>query len=93
MPIDPPVLPPAAPQLPELLSFVHAARADVSLLRSGRVDVALLIAARDVLLDATERYAAELVRRRLPMPPGLRDDLRLQRRIRGQHRSGSLRHR
>ena len=88
---DPPVVPPAAPQLSELMSLVHAARADVRVLRSGRVDAALLMAARGALLDATERYAAELVRRGLPMPPGLRDDLRLQRRIRGPHRSGSLR--
>jgi hypothetical protein len=70
--------------LGELLLLVRAARGEVHALRAGRVDPALLVAARGVLLDAMESLAAELVRRRLPMPPGLRDDLRLQRGLRGR---------
>ncbi|WP_442277518.1 hypothetical protein [Terrabacter sp. 2YAF2] len=50
------------------------------------MDPALLVAARAVLLDALESLAAELVRRRLPTPPALRDDLRLQRGIHGARR-------
>lgn len=65
------------------MSTVRAASSAVDVLRSGRVDPALLVAARGVLLDALECLAAELDRRRLPVPPALRDELRLQRRIRG----------
>jgi hypothetical protein len=73
------------------MSLVRAARGNVDVLRAGKVDPALLLAARGVLLEAMERYAAELVRLRLPMPPGLRDDLRLQRGIHDRHnRSGRL---
>jgi hypothetical protein len=68
------------------MSLVVVARGDVRALRAGRVDPAMLLAARGVLLDATENYAAELVRRGLPMPPALRDDLRLQRSIRGRQK-------
>jgi hypothetical protein len=52
-------------------------------MRAGRVDPALLLSARGVLLDAMEDFAAELHRCRLPVPPGLRDDLRLLRTIPG----------
>ncbi|MFD1053469.1 hypothetical protein [Terrabacter terrigena] len=69
-------------QLTELLSRVRAARDDVHAQRTGKVDPALLLAARGVLLQSMERYAAELVRRGLPLPPMLRDDLRLQKAIR-----------
>ena len=69
-------------QLAELISGVRAARRDVQVLRAGKVDTALLVAARGVLLEAMENYANELVRRGLPMPPALRDDLRLHRAIR-----------
>ena len=86
MPGDPPVEQPPGVQLVALRSAVHAARCDVDPLRSGRVDPALLVTARAVLLDALEGLAAELVRRRLPMPPALRDDLRLQRGIHGSRR-------
>ena len=73
-------------QLRELMFLVRAAREEVHVSRAGRVDPALLVAARGVLLDALERYAAELVRRGLPVPPGLRDDLRLQRSLRDHQR-------
>ncbi len=86
MPGDPPVEPPPGLQLVALRSAVHAARCDVDAQRSGKVDPALLVAARAVLLEALESLAAELVRRRLPMPPALRDDLRLQRGIHGARR-------
>jgi len=69
-------------QLTELILKVRAARRDVQALRAGKVDPALLLAARGVLLDAMENYATELARRGLPMPPALRDDLRLHRAIR-----------
>ena len=82
MPAVPPAPPTPDSQLEGLKSAVRAARRDVDLRRSGKVDPALLVSARGVLLDALESLAAELVRRRLPMPPALRDDLRLQRRIR-----------
>lgn len=83
MPGNPPLEPRLAHQLPELMAAVRAASNDVDALRTGRVDPALLVAARGVLLEALERLAAELARRRLPLPPALRDELRLQRGIRG----------
>ncbi|GAA2740821.1 hypothetical protein GCM10009868_04470 [Terrabacter aerolatus] len=83
MPGSPPVESSRGPQLAELMARVRAARSEVDVLRSGRVDPAMLVTARGVLLDALEGLAAELLRRRLPVPPALRDELRLQRRIRG----------
>lgn len=83
---DLPVPPPPRSQLGHLMSLVLAAREEVHALRAGKVDPSLLMAARGVLLDASENYAAELVRRGLPMPPALRDDLRLQRSIRGSQK-------
>ena len=82
MPGDVTPPPPPGSRLKDLMAAVRTARDDVESLRSGKVDPALLVSARGVLLDALEHYAAELVRRRLPMPPTLRDDLRLQRGIR-----------
>lgn len=75
--------PTPGPQLRELGSVVRAARRQVDALRSGRVDPALLLAARAELLGAMEDYAAELSRCGLPTPPGLRDELRLHRAIPG----------
>jgi hypothetical protein len=82
MPGDLTPLPPPGSRLEDLMATVRTARDDVESLRTGKVDPALLVSARGVLLDALEVYATELVRRRLPMPPTLRDDLRLQRGIR-----------
>ncbi|GGM89713.1 hypothetical protein GCM10009721_13790 [Terrabacter tumescens] len=82
MPGSSSIPPSSGSHLDDLRTAVRAARSDVELLRSGKVDPALLLTARGVLLEALEIYAAELVRRRLPMPPALRDDLRLQRGIR-----------
>ncbi|MBB2986505.1 hypothetical protein [Terracoccus luteus] len=64
-----------------LMSEVRDARRSVRALRVGKVDPDLLLRARELLLLAMENYAAELVSRRLPIPPTLRDDLRLQRDI------------
>ena len=64
------------------MAQVSAARARVMQLRTGTVDRDLLQLAHGDLLEAMEQYAAELARRRLPIPPALRDDLRLYREIR-----------
>lgn len=77
-----PSLPPGS-HLRELMSVVQTARRKVHLLRAGKVDPALLLAARAQLLGAMEDYAAELSRCGLPTPPGLRDELRLHRAIPG----------
>ena len=63
------------------MAQVASARARVQALRSGTVDREQLQLAHGQLLEAMERYADELVRRRLPIPPVLRDDLRLYREI------------
>lgn len=74
---------PAQPQRPaELMAQVTAARMRVRSLRCGTVDRDQLNLAQDQLLAAMELYAAELERRRLPIPRSLRDDLRLYREIR-----------
>lgn len=64
------------------MAEVTAARARVQALRCGTVDRDQLQLAHDQLLAAMERLAADLARRRLPIPPSLRDDLRLYREIR-----------
>ena len=74
--------PPGHDVLAALRSDVLAARSRVQTLRSGAVDRDELQVAHGVLLEAMEQYAAELDRRRLPTPPGLRDDLRLYRELR-----------
>jgi hypothetical protein len=63
------------------MARVTAARDLVRSLRSGAVSRDQLNLAQGQLLDAMERYAAELDRRRLPIPRSLRDDLRLYREI------------
>ncbi|GAA5018935.1 hypothetical protein GCM10023258_06070 [Terrabacter aeriphilus] len=83
---DPSLASPVGPRLDQLMTTVRAAQLEVDGLRAGRVDPMLLDGAREVLLDALESYAAELVRRRLPTPPGLRDALRLQQGIRSSNR-------
>ncbi|GAA2157505.1 hypothetical protein FHX52_2603 [Humibacillus xanthopallidus] len=66
----------------ELMAQVAAAQTRVRSLRCGAVNRDHLNLAQDELLEAMERYAAELGRRRLPNPRWLRDDLRLYREIR-----------
>lgn len=76
---------PSQPQrTAELMAQVTAAHARVRSLRCGAVNRDHLNLAQDQLLEAMERYAAELGRRRLPSPRWLRDDLRLYREIRGR---------
>ena len=70
------------------MAQVTAARARVMELRSGTVDRDQLQLAHGELLEAMELYAAELARRRLPIPPSLRDDLRLYREIRVRPTTG-----
>ena len=82
MPADPPVAQPYAQRyLALLLDEVHKASDEVSRLRRAPLPPDRLAAARQSLLAALESYAAELTARRLPVPPRLRDDLRLQRSI------------
>jgi len=81
MPSRPSPDPPQPYTLADLVSQVSAARARVRSLRAGTVDREQLQIAHGALLDAMERYAAELERRRLPIPPPLRDDIRLYREI------------
>lgn len=64
------------------MAEVTEARARVRSLRGGTVDRDQLQFAQGQLLNAMELLAAELERRRLPIPPSLRDDLRLYREIR-----------
>jgi len=73
--------PPHPDTLAELSSQVAAARSQVRALRAGTVDRDQLQCAHGLLLAAMESYAAELDRRRLPIPPALRDDIRLYREI------------
>lgn len=70
------------PTLSELLADVQAAREEVRSLRGAPMVPDRLRSARQVLLQAMEAYAAGLTARRLPIPPQLRDEIRLQRRIR-----------
>ncbi|TQM57326.1 hypothetical protein [Humibacillus xanthopallidus] len=74
---------PTQPQRPaELMAQVTAAQSRVRSLRCGAVNRDQLNLAQDQLLAAMELYAAELERRRLPIPRSLRDELRLYREIR-----------
>lgn len=70
------------PTLAELAQAIRAARAEVRAMRVAPVVQTALLSARQTLLRAMEAYADELSVRRLPIPPRLRDDLRLQRDIR-----------
>jgi hypothetical protein len=74
--------PPHHTTLTVLARDVRVAREEVGQLRRGRIMHDRLLAARQSLLVAMDSYAAELTARGLPIPPGLRDDLRLQHSIR-----------
>ena len=84
------VTPTAKPTLAELAGDVRAAREGVHAMRAAPVFQPSLLSARQTLLCAMEAYADELTARRLPIPPQLRDDLRLHRDIR-RHPYGSSR--
>ena len=68
--------------LAELADDVRVARAEVAEQRMSPVTQPDLLSARQELLRVMEIYSAELTARRLPIPPQLRDDLRLLRDIR-----------
>jgi hypothetical protein len=70
------------PRLAALAQGIRIARAEVRAMRVAPVVPANLLSARQTLLSAMEAYADELTVLRLPIPPRLRDDLRLQRDIR-----------
>ncbi len=65
-----------------LADRLRRARQEVKELRAAAGPGQPLIAAHLSLLTAMETYTAELVARHLPIPPRLRDELRLQRSIR-----------
>lgn len=71
-----------------LADHLRCARQEVVNLRAAVGSAQPLIAAHLSLLTALERYTAELVARRLPVPPRLRDELRLERSL-GVRRSGA----
>jgi hypothetical protein len=75
---------PGLAALEHLMEDVRLARADVQALRRAPVVHDRLFAARQSLLRALEAYAEALTVRHLPIPPKLRDELRLQREIRKQ---------
>jgi hypothetical protein len=81
MEIDTPA-PTLPPTLAELVEGIRSARAEVRLMRAAPVIQPNLLSARQRLLRAMEAYADELIVRHLPIPPRLRDELRLQREIR-----------
>jgi hypothetical protein len=77
-------IPTRPPTLAELAGEIRVAREVVAAMRIAPVVQPLLLSARQNLLSAMEAYALELTARRLPIPPQLRDELRLQRDIRRQ---------
>ena len=85
-PNEPSTLEPST--LHELAAAIRAARDEVLAMRAAPVVPGNLLSARQTLLRAMEAYADELTARRLPIPPQLRADLRLQRDIRRQRNSG-----
>jgi hypothetical protein len=71
--------------LMELFKEVISARAAMTVARRAPLGRSRLIdAPRARLLLALEAYTAELNARNLPVPYGIRDDLRIQRRILGR---------
>jgi hypothetical protein len=71
--------------LMELFQEVISARAALTVARRAPLGRARAVdAPRARLLLALEAYTAELKARNLPVPYGIRDDLRIQRRILGR---------
>ena len=74
----------------ELFQEVINARAEMTIARRAPLGRSRLIdAPRARLLQALEAYTAELEARNLPVPYGIRDDLRIQRRILGRVKDAS----
>ena len=70
---------------------VREARLEVAARRESPVTVSSLLSARQELLRVMEIYSDELIARRLPVPPQLRDELRLHRDIRRNPAAGERR--
>jgi len=69
----------------ELFQEVISARAAITVARRAPLGRSRVVdAPRARLLVALEAYTAELEARHLPVPYGIRDDLRIQRRILGR---------
>lgn len=73
----------ASRNLGELATEIRRARQVVLSRRLAPVVREELVLAQQVLLQAMEAYVAALVLRRLPVPPRLHADLRLQRALYG----------
>jgi len=72
-------------RLLELFQEVTRARAELTVARRAPLGRSRLVdAPRTALLLALEAYTDELNARNLPVPYGIRDDLRIQRRILGR---------
>jgi hypothetical protein len=72
-------------QLQELFQEVISARAAMTVARRAPLGRSRLVdGPRARLLVALEAYTAELDARHLPVPYGIRDDLRIQRRMLGR---------
>jgi len=75
--------------LSALLQEVASARAAMTVARRAPLGTSSVVdVARTRLLEALEAFTAELDARNLPVPYGIRDDLRIQRRTLGKF-SGS----
>ncbi len=70
--------------LPALLEAVQSARQGVREARGLPLGRENLSTAHASLLKAMEHYTAHLTACGLPIPPSLRDDLRLERNLNGQ---------
>ena len=82
-------VPSPRPALADLRFDIQVARETVRVRRSSPVVPLQLASAHRSLLAALEAYADELRRRRLPVPPRLRDELRLERLSHGStHQAG-----
>ena len=74
--------PRTVPDLTQLAAKVRQARQLVQARRMAPGAPVDLVLARASLLEAMEDYAAELTTRGMPIPPRMRDDLRLLRQLR-----------
>lgn len=77
--------------LASMAEDVRAARIEVAERRMSPVTPTSLLSARQELLRVMEVYSEALTSRRLPVPPQLRDDLRLYRDIRRNPAAGERR--
>jgi hypothetical protein len=71
-------------ELRRLLSEVTRTKAENRYERRSQVETAKVIATRHKVLSALEAFAAELARRRLPVPHAVNSDLRVLRALCGR---------